>query len=148
MGSLKMKTVNPANICDFPFHDAEILNFSIKQSENGDTGLRMNIRFLVDEVKELDDTSVDYIGKNGETTFFLNDCRWIDFEMFCNSSKRDQIDYIEILKETEKLKEFESLNKGYFQIEITFISGSILRVISQESYLTIERKGWCERERK
>jgi len=131
-----MNRIDSDQINSLPFHDSSILFLKIEQDGNGNTESQIGIKFLSDEVIDLEDSEKECINDDGTAFLVLEDCRWIGLNMVCNITKRDKIDFIRFLNKSEKPQELESLDQKFSQIEITLISGSVLKCIFSDAYLS------------
>ena len=115
-------------IYDLPIHDSDLLNFSISQSDDGITELRLTISFYKDEIDLSDKQLVALLGEDNDADILLSNCHWVNLDAYYNIANRDQFDYVEYLQNTPQLERYGT-DKINNHVKITFISGSKMECI-------------------
>lgn len=131
-----MKKLDIENLNNLPFHDVDFLYFIVEQDNKGNADLKLGIQFSKDELPEIEDSLVKYIKNDGKAFLVLKNCSLINLNMISNSTKRDEIDFIKVNNETDKLINLGIQKLEYKHIEIVFISGSIIKCIFKEIMLS------------
>lgn len=131
-----MKILGSDQINSLPFHDSSILCLKIEQNNNGNTNFKIGVQFSLDELIELEDSEKECISDDGTAFIVIKDCRWISLNVICNITKRDEIDFIRFLSKSDNPQELIGSDQEFPQLEITLISGSVLKCIFSEVYLS------------
>lgn len=126
-----MHLLNEETINELPLHDSDLLNLSISQSDEGRTELRLTIGFFKDEIDLLNKPLKDLLTKGNQADILFRNCYWVNIDAFCNTTRRDQFDYIEFLQNTPQLERYAGgpVNN---HASVKFISGSTLECIFED----------------
>ena len=127
-----MIEINKKNINDIPFHDSDLVDLRVNQNDNGTVDLWFKIVF---NTEELDNNILKHIQSDGVANLLFKDCRWINMNMICNRTKRDEIDFLRIVENSSKISEIALKRNLWVHIDITFSSGSKLNCITKEIIL-------------
>jgi hypothetical protein len=129
-----MVRLDEKQIKGLPIHDSDLEEISSIQKDDGNVDLSIKIKLSADCLKEFQEYE---IGQGNEVLlvrFLLKNCWWIDLHQFGNTTKKDEVDYVEVIANSPKLKELK-IKKSVLHIVMHFITGSRLDVISEEVWL-------------
>jgi hypothetical protein len=122
-----MIKINKKNIYDIPFHDSDLVDLKVNQHDNGTVDLWLKIIF---NPEELDNNVLEQIQPDGTANLLFKDCRWLNMNMICNRTKRDEIDFLQIVENSAKIDETVLKRNSWVHIDLTFMSGSKLNCIT------------------
>jgi len=122
-----MKTLKSIDANTIPFHDAIVLEHTIKQNEDGVTTLLLKIRLLLEEINELPNDYKSNFSETGNTVIHFLNCNQINYSLFCNRSNIDEIDFIEAIPENYSKEKSRTI---HFKINLT--SGSIIECFAEK----------------
>ena len=120
-----MKTLDAESIRYLPFHDSDFLGIRIIQSDEGETDLILNIAFYEGEFEGLSEDYLNIINPDGTASLFFKACDRININAVCNRSQRDEIDFIQFIKDADNLID------GKKHVEVIFISGSKIECMAE-----------------
>jgi len=119
-----------------PIHDAELHNLSIIQTVEGDYILTLDVK-ITDNSYE---PRYPCPKKNGLTRIIFKNCWWIKNDFKCHCANRDNIQRMDMIKDSSLISEMES--KGIkppisvYHYRIFLNSGSQIDVVLEEIILT------------
>lgn len=133
LGVSKLINISKNNIFDFPFHDSDLKNCEIKRNENGDTGLILQIQFMIEE---LDDEVLNEINSDGSASLKFENCNFINMNMHCNIDKFDELDNFQIIENSDIIMNLKLNGLHWIHSRLSFISGSEINCVSESIYIT------------
>jgi hypothetical protein len=121
--------LNETTILDLPIHDASLKEIIINQNRIGNVVVALEVEFDIKEIIELPKEISQNINENGKALIILEDCENLTIQIHGNRTNEDEIDYIELVKNINKLK-----------CNIYLISGSQLTCIISNAKIELKNK--------